>query len=393
MENFRCSKQTLEHVVDLLRWSSLYTNTHQPTQTLTSKGRRRTRLARAQTDPPTLQFKVAACLYCITQGGPLKVKADVCSIGESTLRRYVTMFADAVIEHVRPKYMPAKPFDEMELNAVRHQFAVRRGIDIVTLACDGTHIPHRPKNKRVGNDYRNYKGWTSILAVCFVDSFYRFFDVDVGYPGRAGDNTVLANNWLLKAIHADPDKWLGTNGVILGDSGASDGDNVFMNPYHCPSEPDKLWFNFCHSSTRFFAEQVMGVWKSRFRCLLDPLRLSHKLTTKIIYCTAILHNLFTTYGRLDAHGVDMLSASGLNWAKYFTTFKEHRCMVCKMENKLHCIHQGIDRVGSTIVQNARNAPSVKRDEYCKKLWDRVCEGPNHQAIAQEMRKRRDEYAK
>ena len=239
-------------------------------------------------------------MYALTQGGPVKVKADACSVGTSTLRCYLHDFCDAVIKYVRPQYMPARPFTEADLKAVRSQFAARRNIDIVTLACDGTHIPHRPKNKRVAYDYRNYKGWTSILAVCFVDSYYRFFDVDVGYPGRAGDNTVLASNWLMKSIHADPDAWLGPGGIILGDSGASDGDKVFMNPYHAPTEPDKLWFNFCHSSTRFFAEQVMGIWKSRFRCLLDPLRVDHKLTTKIIYCTAILHNVLTTFGRCDA---------------------------------------------------------------------------------------------
>jgi len=57
---------------------------------------------------------------------------------------------------------------------------------------------------------------------------------------------------------------------VLGDSGASDGDSVFLNPYHNPSDPDKLYFNFCHSSTRFFVEQVFGIWKSRFRFLLCP---------------------------------------------------------------------------------------------------------------------------
>ena len=70
-------------------------------------------------------------------------------------------------------------------------------------------------------DYHKYfKGWTSILAVAFVDSYYRFiFDVDVGYPGRAGDNTVLSRSPLMASIASEPDKWLGKGGVILGDSG------------------------------------------------------------------------------------------------------------------------------------------------------------------------------
>ena len=88
-------------------------------------------------------------------------------------------------------------------------------------------------------EYRNFKGWPSILAVAFVDSYYRFFDIDVGYPGRAGDNTVLKQNWLMREIGQDPDRWLGPGGVILGDSGASDGDQFFLNPYHSPEDPTR----------------------------------------------------------------------------------------------------------------------------------------------------------
>ena len=37
-------------------------------------------------DPTTLRFKVAAGLYALAQEGSIKVKADVASVGESTLR-------------------------------------------------------------------------------------------------------------------------------------------------------------------------------------------------------------------------------------------------------------------------------------------------------------------
>ena len=86
----------------------------------------------------------------------------------------------------------------------------------------------------MSSDYRNYKGWTSILAVAFTDSFYRFFEIDVGYPGRAGDNTVLKHSWLMQKFREDPDTWLGPGGLVLGDSGASDGDNV------CSSTPTTI---------------------------------------------------------------------------------------------------------------------------------------------------------
>ena len=54
------------------------------------------------------------------------------------------------------------------------------------------------------------------VSFSFLSSF---FDLDVGSPGKAGDNTDLKHNWLMAAIKEDPDTWLGKNGVILGDSG------------------------------------------------------------------------------------------------------------------------------------------------------------------------------
>ena len=109
------------------------------------------------------------------------------------------------------------------------------------------------------DNYRNYKGWGSTLVVAFVNAFHLFVDVDVGFPGRSGDNTVLNHySWIMDQIKADPEAWLGKDGVVLGDGGASDGDGVFMNPYCDPKTPGEGWFNFCHSSTRFVVEETFG---------------------------------------------------------------------------------------------------------------------------------------
>ena len=180
-------------------------------------GARRFQKAHERLDMPDLSFKVAVCMYALGQGGPLKVLADVASIGESTLRRYLHLFVQAVISHIKPIYMPGQPFSSEDRAAVQGQFASRRGLPNVTLACDGSHVPFKPKSKKVAMEYRNYKGWTSILTVeltvAFVDSFYRFFEVHVGYPGRAGDNTVLSRMRFMDDIKADPDRWLGPGGV------------------------------------------------------------------------------------------------------------------------------------------------------------------------------------
>lgn len=111
------------------------------------------------------------------------------------------------------------------------------------MAVDGTHLPFRPDTKTSAADYRNYKGWHSILAVAFVNSFHLFVDADVGAgklwasacrarvstalpcvltcmyyvnraAGRSGDNTVLTHSFLMGEINKDPVKWLGVDGCI-----------------------------------------------------------------------------------------------------------------------------------------------------------------------------------
>jgi hypothetical protein len=383
-EKLRMDSGTFSKLVGLFRGSRLDTSLPLTTQRACeirgTTGRRRrgrrvsviAQVARAtrSRDPPTLRYKVAACMYAFAHGGPLKTLADVCSVAQSTLRGWLTSFCLDTMRLVKPLYMPAKPFSAEERAAVQGQFASRRGVPNVTLACDGSHIPFKPPNKRVALDYRNYKGWYSILAVAFVDSYYRFFDLDVGYPGRAGDNTVLSKNWLMRALSVDPAAWLGPGGLVLGDSGASDGDSFFMNPFHAPTEPEKCWFNFCHSSTRFFVEQTFGIWKSRFRFLLHPLNTKHRLTCLMIYASAILHNFLIAHvgADYDAH------MSAANWRNFFAEKEVMLCPTCVREKKDHCVHQAAYRNNATHQAAMRQRPSQVRTELCESLWDEVCHG-------------------
>eukprot|EP00962_Isochrysis_galbana_P048825 scaffold20445_cov148-Isochrysis_galbana.AAC.1 len=81
--------------------------------------------------------------------GRMKITADVASVGSSTLRRWMDLFCTATIISVKPIYMPATPPDALRLQAVRDQFASRRGIPNVAMACDGSHIPFRPDRCRI----------------------------------------------------------------------------------------------------------------------------------------------------------------------------------------------------------------------------------------------------
>ena len=379
--NFRCTRKRFDAIVDGLRDSHLDAPPEKLPGSTDWRKVRRTARARAITDPPSRRYKVAVALYATGQGGVVKVLADAASIGVSTLRKYLEQYADACTLRLKPIYMPGTPWSPEHRQAVQDQFASRRGFRPVALACDGSHIPYKPKGKKLAMEYRNFKGWQSILTVAFVDSFYCFYDIDVGYPGRAGDNTVLKHNWFMREVAKDPDRWLGPGGVILGDSGASDGDAYFLNPYHSPTDPKRLWFNFCHSSTRFFVEQAFGMWKSRFRFLLHSMPgTTHKLFTKLIYASAIMHNL------LVVHSKDVVSDTTMNaqaWSTFFTSFKSHRCPTCVREQRAHCLHQSMYRNGAAQQKSYRVAPSKLRDALCERAWEIVCgQGDDHRLVVE-----------
>ena len=123
--NFRCGKQSLEELCVLLSTSAL-----KPKRVLTLShvlslksvkevgNIAKTAKALLALDHTPLVYKVACCLYAVGQGGPLKVLADACSVGVSTLRKWLRLFAEGVMKYVKPVYMPAKPMDPQTRNHV-----------------------------------------------------------------------------------------------------------------------------------------------------------------------------------------------------------------------------------------------------------------------------------
>ena len=353
-KKFRVTKATMLHIRDKLSASDFVVDNK------CKMGERRV----------TALFKVAVCMYFLAHGcGDYDMVADVASIGKSTVEKYLGQFVDGVLTVLRPIYMPATPPSAAHLERIRSEFAGRRGIGGVAMAVDGTHVPFR------GNfDYRNYKGWTSILAVAFVNSFHLFVDADVGHAGRAGDNGVLASSWILQQINADPEAWLGKDGVIAADGGASDGGELLINPIPDARTAEDQWYNFCHSSTRFFVEEVFGRWKNRFRFLLRELHLDHKTATRLIYVSMVLHNLCTI--RKD-DAVDFKEGADEEWQAFFDTYAREACPSCTRSKAMHCPHIAKWRGAAPAVGATAKA---KRDAIRDALWAEA--GADGSAVAE-----------
>jgi len=201
-------------------------------------------------------------------GGNLQATSDAAHIAKATLHKWLNykQFGLGVRDVFGPQYM--RPPTSPELDEIRENFFARRGIPGVALAVDGTHVPYVPEIATARADYMNYKGWSSVAVVAFVNSFYMFQQVEVGHPGRASDLTITRESKYMSLILSEPERFLGSYCCIVGDGGYGGSDEKILTPYPTPMNLTERWFNFCHSSTRFFVEQVFGIWKNKFRFTL-----------------------------------------------------------------------------------------------------------------------------
>jgi hypothetical protein len=95
----------------------------------------------------TKEFKVAVGLYHMGHSGTWRTTSNVCGIGLATARSYTKLFANAVVNLLKPVYMPGTPCAD-RLERVKCKFAERRGLGDVAMTVDGTHVPWTPDDAR-----------------------------------------------------------------------------------------------------------------------------------------------------------------------------------------------------------------------------------------------------
>ena len=126
---------------------------------------------------------------------------------------------------------------------------------------------------------------------------------------------------------------------------------------------------------------------SRFRFLLYGMaQVNHRVFVKLVYASAILHNMFVVHA---ADKVDYC-LDDVAWQKFFKSFQSHRCPTCVREEKGHCVHMAGFRNGVAQQKRYRVAPSEMRNHMCESLWQQVCDGPNRDDVLERMAVRRHE---
>ena len=344
------------------------------------------------------RFKFACCMYVLAHGAngtsQWKGAADCAGLGESTVEGYMSEFNIGVVRVLGPDYLPGSdcPPPPERLARIREEFAKRRGIPNVALAVDGTHIPFSPPDGAQKDLWRNYKGWHSIHLLLYVNSFHLISFFTVGGTGRTSDNFALDQCPLMRRLK-DPQwrkRWLGEDGLIAGDGGTSDDEGLILVPVPMAQEMKDVWYNFCHSSTRFFVEEVNGRLKSRFRIFLTEMKVQFSVATQIIAAAVVLHNYLTL---TSGEATDEMFAGGRDegWDLHFSQFAAMQCPSCRRARALHCVH--LERNALARPMKVSSCGKENRCAMRDLVWSQVDSMGAHGEVQEEMaasRSRRDQ---
>ena len=112
---------------------------------------------------------------------------------------------------------------------LQKKFKRKAGIPYAIGAIDGSHIPIKTP-KEFSMDYYNRKGFYSIVLQAVVDSYGKFIDIFVGYPGSTHDSRIFCNSPLYHTLDSSSLN-IPSNSYILGDA-SYPCQNWLLMPYH-----------------------------------------------------------------------------------------------------------------------------------------------------------------
>uniref|UniRef100_A0A1A9X3N7 DDE Tnp4 domain-containing protein n=1 Tax=Glossina brevipalpis TaxID=37001 RepID=A0A1A9X3N7_9MUSC len=172
-------------------------------------------------------------------------------------------------------------------------FYEKYGIPGVFGCVSGTHI-YLSRPKENADIFINRKGKHSVNGMIICDHEMKFMTVNFKFPGSSYDSYV----WQHSAERAFlEDQWdISNNSWILGGSGYPL-EPWLMTPYRSPTDSIEKHYNDVHSKARSIVERCIGVYKNRWRVLMDERKTRYdpdKLAKFANVCAA-LHNICIHY--------------------------------------------------------------------------------------------------
>ncbi|PWA23147.1 hypothetical protein CCH79_00001919 [Gambusia affinis] len=250
--------------------------------------------------PLPVELRVAICLWRLATNLEYRAISRLFGIGISTACCVTQQVVTAINVVMKPLYI--KTPSEAELMVIVQGFRDRWALPQVAGAIDGTHISiMAPDENPV--DYYNRKNVYSVILQVVVDNKMKFWDINVGCPGKVSDARVLVNSSLYSRGENGTlfPRWIETlNNVdipihILGDA-AYPLLPWLMKPFpegNGLTQP-QVNFNYRLSQARMTIERAFGRLRGRWTCLLKRCDAHISFVSHIISACCVLHNYCET---------------------------------------------------------------------------------------------------
>ena len=147
------------------------------------------------------------------------------------------------------------------------------------------------------SQYRNYKGFFSIVLLAVADANYIFRLVDIGMSGSNSDGGILKRSPLGRKLASGNFKFpeaktLSTGksvpAVLIGDDAFPLKENM-MKPF-CDGSEDSNIFNYRLSRARMVIENAFGILAARWRIFHSLIEAKPQLAALTTKTAVILHN-------------------------------------------------------------------------------------------------------
>jgi hypothetical protein len=251
--------------------------------------------------PVSVEKRVAIAIWRLATANQFRTLQELFGVGKSTACTILSEFVCALSVGLKSTFL-RRP-TPAEYARIAQGFRDRWGFPQCVGAIDGSHSPIiAPSEHR--NEYYNRKGWYSIQMQAVCDHRYRFWDVEVGWAGRAHDARVFANADIYKQALAGTllpttTERFGNTDVplcILGDPAYPLMDWL-MKPYPGMGlDDERTHYNYRQSRARMCIENAFGRLKGRWRCLRTDIENHITLVPSMVVACCILHNICEMQG-------------------------------------------------------------------------------------------------
>ncbi|KAK8531743.1 hypothetical protein V6N13_131102 [Hibiscus sabdariffa] len=242
-------------------------------------------------DAIPVRQRVAACIWRLATGEPLRLVSKRFGLGISTCHKLVLEVCSAINTVLMPKFLQWP--DEEKMKEIKEEFELISGVPNIGGSIHTTHVPIiAPKvnvaayfNRR--HTERNQKTSYSITVQGVVDREGIFRDICIGWPGSMPDDQVLEKSALFQRASKGglKDVW------IVGNSGYPLMDWLLV-PY---THPNLTWaqhgFNEKIGEVQNVAKEAFARLKGRWTCLQKRTEVKLQELPMVLGACCVLHNI------------------------------------------------------------------------------------------------------